>query len=125
MEREQDNVAPFTSITDSKGNYDHLHNETIGPSEDRRSAICLAIIRERPRMFLRWVDGKAHVADALSKFHGVGDLLRAVCRQVFTVLVEVPETTAARRQEKRNVKQNREPSHHWSCGSLWSKRRHL
>ena len=32
------------------------------PSEDRRSAIDLAIIREdlsRPQMFLRWVDGKA------------------------------------------------------------------
>ena len=45
------------------------HNETIGPSEDRKSAIDLAIFREdpqRPRMFLRWVDGKADVADALT-----------------------------------------------------------
>ena len=50
------------------------HNETIGPSEDRRSAIDLAIIREdlsRPHLFLRWVDGKA------------------------------PEIMAARRQERR------------------------
>ena len=39
-------------------------------------------------MFLRWVDGKAQVADALTKLHGDGDLLRAVCRQAFTALVE-------------------------------------
>ena len=60
--REQENVPPLLSVTDSKGNYDHLHNETIGPSEDRRSAFDLATVREdlhRPRMFLRWVDGKA------------------------------------------------------------------
>ena len=52
-------------------------------------------------MFLRWVDGKAQVADALTKLHGDGDLLRAVCRQAFTVSVEAPEIMAARRQEKR------------------------
>ena len=52
-------------------------------------------------MFLRWVDGKAQVADALTKLHGDGDLSRAVCRQAFTVLVEAPEIMAARRQEKR------------------------
>ena len=71
-----------------------LHNETIGASEDRRSAVDLAIIREdlsRPHMFLRWVDGKAQVADALTKLHGDGDLLRAVCRRAFTVLVEAPD----------------------------------
>ena len=68
-----------------------LYNETIGPSEDKRSAIDLSIIREdlrRPRMFLRWVDGKAQVADALVKLPGDGDLSRAVRRQAFTVLVE-------------------------------------
>ena len=71
--REQENVPPLISVTDSKGNYDHLHNETVGPSEDRRSAIDLASIREdlsRPQMFLRWVGGKAQVADALTKLHG-------------------------------------------------------
>ena len=52
-------------------------------------------------MFLRWVDGKAQVADALTELHGDGDLLRAVCRQAFTVVVEAPEITVARRQEKR------------------------
>ena len=55
-------------------------------------------------MFLRWVDGKAQVADVLTKLHGDGDLLRAVCRQAYTVLVEAPEIMAARRQEKRERK---------------------
>ena len=93
--REQENVPRLISVTDSKGNYDHLHNETVGPSEDRRGAIDLAIIREdlsRPQMFLR-------LADALTKLHGDGDLLRAVCRQACTVLVEEPEIMAAKRQE--------------------------
>ena len=66
---EQENVSPLISVTDSRGNYDHLHNGTVGPSEDRRGAIDLAIIREdlsRPQMFLRWVDGKAQVADAMT-----------------------------------------------------------
>ena len=81
--RERQNVPPLISVSNLKGNHDHLHNETVGPSEDRRSAIDLAIIREdlsRPQMFLRWVDGKAQVADALTKLHGDGDLLRAACR---------------------------------------------
>ena len=51
-------------------------------------------------MFLRSVDGKAQIADALTKLHGDGDMLRAVCRQAFTVLVEAPEMIAARRQER-------------------------
>ena len=106
MERNGENKTMYRPSFRSripKGNYDHLHNETVGPSEDRRSAIDLAIIREdlsRPQMFLRWVDGKAQVADALTKLHGDGDSLRAVCRQAFTVLVEAPEIMAARRQEK-------------------------
>ena len=102
--RERENVPPLISVTDSKSNYDHLHNETIGPGEDRRSAIDLAVTREdlsRPLMFLRWVDGKAQVADAVTKLHGDGDLLRAVSRQTFTVLVEAPEIMAARGQEKK------------------------
>ena len=97
-------ASPIGPVTDSKGNYDHSHNETIGPSEDRRSAIDLGINWKdlrRLRMFLRWVDGMAQVADALTKLHGDGDLLRAVCRQAFTVLVEASETMAARRQEKK------------------------
>ena len=82
--REQDNLLHLISVSDSKGNYDHLHNETVGPSEDRRSAVDLAIIREdlsKPQMFLRWVDGKAQVADSLTELHGDGDLLRVVCFQ--------------------------------------------
>ena len=44
--RERENVPPLISVTVSNGNYDHLHNETTGPSEDRRSAIDLATTRE-------------------------------------------------------------------------------
>ena len=36
-----------------------------------------------------------------SKWQTPGDLLRAVCSQAFTVLVEAPEIMAARRQERR------------------------
>ena len=89
--RKRKDVPPLISVTDSKGNHDHLHNETIGSREDTRSAIDLAIVREdlsSPQMFLRWVDGKAQVADALTKLHGDGDLLQAVRRQAFKVLVE-------------------------------------
>ena len=44
--RGREEVPPLISVTDAKGNYDHLRNETIGPNEDKRSAIDLAIIRE-------------------------------------------------------------------------------
>ena len=37
--REQEHVPPLVLVTDSKSNFDHVHNETVGPSEDRRSAI--------------------------------------------------------------------------------------
>ena len=37
----------------------------------------------------------------LTKLHGDGDLLRAVCSQAFTELVEALEIMAARRQEKK------------------------
>ena len=77
-------VTPLISVTDSKGSYDYLCSGTVSPSEDRRSAIDLAIILEnlsRPRMFLRWIDDKAQVADAPTRLHGNGDLLRAVCQQ--------------------------------------------
>ena len=97
-------VTPLISVTDSKGSYDHLRSGTVSPSEDRRSVIGLAIIREnlsRPRMFLRWIDGKAQVADAPARLHGNGDLLRAVCQQAFTELVEASKITTASRQEKR------------------------
>ena len=56
---------------------------------------------------------RARVADALTKLHGNGDLLRAVCRQAFTELVEAPKIMTASRQKKgRNAKEYRESSHH-------------
>ena len=102
--REQENVLLLISATDSKGKYDQKNYETVGPSEDKDLS--------RPRMFLRWVDGKAQVADVLTKLHGDGDVLRAVCRQAYTVLVEAPEIMAARRQKKRERTGYRESSHH-------------
>ena len=122
--REQEYVPPLISVTDPQGNYDHSQNETVAPSEDRRGAIDLAIIREdlsRPQTFLRWVDGKAQVADALTKLHGDGDLLRAVSRQAFTVLVEAPEIMAARRQQKREQERVPRAKSPTSYGSLWKK----
>ena len=89
---------------DSKGSYDYLRSGTVGTSEDRRSATDLAIFREslsRPRMFLRWIDGKAQAADALTRLHGDGDLFRTVYQQAFTELVEAPKIMTASRQEKR------------------------
>ena len=97
-------VTPLISVTDSKGSYGSLRNGTVSPSEDRRSAIDVAIIREnlsRPRMFWRCIDGKAQVADALTSLHGNGDLLRAVCQQAFTELVEAPKIMTSSRQEKK------------------------
>ena len=97
-------VTPLISVTDAKGSDDYLRIGSVSPSEDRRSAIDLAIIRgnlSRPRMFLRWIDGKAQIADALTRLHGNGDLLRAVCQQAFTKLVEAPKIKTASRQEKR------------------------
>ena len=60
-------VTPLISVTDSKGSYDYLRSGTVSPNKDRRSPIDLAIVRDnlsRPRMFLRWIDGKAQVAYA-------------------------------------------------------------
>ena len=108
-------MESLTSVTDSESNFDHLHNETIGPSKDRRRAIDLVIIREdlrRPRMFLRWVDGKTQVADALTQLHGDGDLLQAVCRQAFSVLVvKLLRSWQPDVRKGKNVKEYRESSH--------------
>ena len=87
----------------------------MGESEDRRGAIDLARTSEelrRPRMFLRWVDGQAQVADAFTKLHGDGDLLRAVCQQASAVLVEAPEIVGCQTSRKRkNVNEYRDSSH--------------
>ena len=75
--RGRKDVPPLISVTDSKGSYEYSCSGSVSPSEDRRSAIDLAIIREnlsRPRMFLRWIDGKAQVADAPTRLHGNADM---------------------------------------------------
>ena len=121
-------MPPLTSVTDSKGNYDYLRKDTISPSEDRRSAIDLAIIWEnlsRPQLFLRWIDGKAQVADALTKLHGDGDLLRAVCREHSRSWLRLLRSWLLDVKKGENVKECRESSHHYSCGILWAKCRYL
>ena len=95
--------AELVVVTDSKGNYDHLHNETTGPAEDRRTAIELSIVREdlsRPGCHLRCVDAKSQVADTLTKLRGDSDLLRGTCRAGRLVIVEADELLALKKQEK-------------------------
>ena len=52
-------------------------------------------------MFSRWIDGKAHVADALTRLHGNGDLSRAVCQHAIAKLVEAPKIMTVSRKGKR------------------------
>eukprot|EP00975_Prorocentrum_lima_P002071 449164-Prorocentrum_lima.AAC.1 len=76
---------PRAVVTDSKGGFDHLVNPTSGPSQDKRCAIDVAIVRSAlrlPSTVMKWVDGaKQQITDALTKSHGNADLLRAVLRQ--------------------------------------------
>ena len=95
--REQENVAPsFRSPIQKAITITYTPRQS---APVRTEGVLL--IWQSPETPLRWVDGKAQVADALTKLHGDGDLFRAVCRQAFTVLVEAPEIVAARRHEKR------------------------
>ena len=49
-------------------------------------------------------------------------LLRTVCCQAFTVLVEAPEVMVARCQDKRETGKGAESQVTFqSCGSLWTK----
>ena len=101
--REQENVPHFISVTDSKGTCDHLHNETVGPSEDRRKRCCSS--GNHPKRPVQTADvlavGCWEGASGRRLDQGDGDLLRAMCRQAFTVPAEAPKILAARRQEKR------------------------
>ena len=93
----------LTTITDSRGNYDHLHNETCGSTEDRRAAIDMAIMRQemaKSYNALRWTDAKAQLADGLTKMRGDNDLLRAMCKSGTLVLVEEAYTMQLKQQER-------------------------
>ena len=102
--RERKEVPPLTSVTDKKSNYGHLRNETISPSEDRRSAIDLAII-------------PSFMAMETCYELCVGKHSRSWLRPLRSWLPDV--------KKRENVKEDRESSHHQSCGSLWTKCRYL
>ncbi len=59
-------------------------NPTQGPSEDKRSALMVAVVREDlalPAASLGWVDGqRQQLVDCLTKSHGEVDLLRKSLR---------------------------------------------
>ena len=75
-------ACPQLSVTDSKSGFDHLTHPTSGPSQDRRCAVDVSMVRAAlrlPSTFLRWVDGaRQQLTDAITKKAGNADLLRAV-----------------------------------------------
>ena len=71
------------SIGDAKSLYDHLHTETSGGANDRRTAIVIQIIRssmEAQGATVRWVDHGGMYADAMTKRNGNIPLLQTLTR---------------------------------------------
>ena len=71
------------SIGDAKSLYDHLHTETSGGANDRRTAIEIQIIRssmEAQGATVRWVDHGGMYADAMTKRNGNIPLLQILMR---------------------------------------------
>ena len=71
------------SIGDAKSLYDHLHTETSGGANDRRTAIDIQIIRssmEAQDATVRWVDHSGMYADAMTKRNGNIPLLQILMR---------------------------------------------
>ena len=71
------------SIGDAKRLYDHLHTETSGGANDRRTAIDIQIIRstmEAQGATVRWVDHGGMYADAMTKRNGNVPLLQILMR---------------------------------------------
>ena len=61
------------SIGDAKSLYDHLHTETLGSVNDRRTAIDIQIIRvsmDAQGATVRWVDHRNMYADPMTKKNG-------------------------------------------------------
>ena len=61
------------SIGDAKSLYDHLHTETSGGANDRRTAVNIQIIRSSMEVqgaSVRWVDHGGMHADAMTKRNG-------------------------------------------------------
>ena len=71
------------SIGDAKSLYDHLHTETSGGANDRRTVIEIQIIRssmEAQGATVRWVDHGGMYADAMTKRNGNIPLLQILMR---------------------------------------------
>ena len=71
------------SIGDAKSLYDHLHTETSGGANDRRTAIDIQIIRssmEAQGATVRWLDRDGVYADAMTKRNGNVPLLQILMR---------------------------------------------
>ena len=71
------------SIGDAKSLYEHLHTETSGGANDRRTAIDIQIIRssmEAQGATVRWVDHDGMYADAMTKRNGNVPLLQILMR---------------------------------------------
>ena len=71
------------AIGDAKSLYDHLHTETLGGANDRRTAIDIHIIGsniEAQGATVRWVDHGGMYADAMTKRNGNVPLLQIMMR---------------------------------------------
>ena len=71
------------SIGNAKNLYDHLHTETSGGANDRRTAIDIQIIRssmEAQGATVRWVDHGGMYADAMTKRNGNVPFLQVLMR---------------------------------------------
>ena len=72
------------SIGDAKSMYDHLHIETSGGANDRRTAIEIQIFQssmEAQGATVRWVDHGGMYADAMTKRNGNVPLLQILMRR--------------------------------------------
>ena len=92
-------------VTDCKGAYDHLSNNSAGPSKDKRTALDIATIREtmiNNEMEIRWIDGKRQqITDPLTKKNGSADLLRGILEKGQYVLVEEQRALDIKEEERR------------------------
>ena len=128
--QQQENVPPFKSVTDSqKGKYDHSHNETGGPSEDRVGAVDLAITREdltRPHRCScgAWMEKRKWPTPKPSF------MAMETCCELCVVKLSWCWSRHQRHwlpdfKKNESGKGYRESSHPQSCGSLWTKRQYL
>ena len=72
-------LPKVSSIGDAKSLYDHLHTETSGGANDKRTAIDIQIVRssmEAQGAIVRWVDHGGMYAHAMTKRNGNVPLLQ-------------------------------------------------